>query len=274
MWDNHCRKANERDREFEERRRQRIEEERLKKLDADAKKFFVQEETKPTQKKEQPQQNVQQPTMLDFFNQNLGHYYRDKTAKKFNFPPNVIEEALTNTYKKECVQRMITPQLDSYTTNAISSVARWLSAESHTKGSLLLRGYAGVGKTTMLRAIKALFNGFGLGSKIMVKSAFDINDNVKDKEVFDKIKQVEFLLIDDLGQEHATIKDWGNERNPFEELISARYESLGQTIISTNLVVVDGRDQIEERYGLRVADRLREMCNTINYDPKQPSYRK
>lgn len=211
---------------------------------------------------------------MELFRSNLQQRcHRPQYAKKLNLPPAAIQEFLSVAYRQECSNRNIEPLMDNSTIATIASVSRWLSAESHTKGSLLLRGYVGVGKTTMLRAIRSLFLGLGLPA-FQIKSAFDINDLAKDKARFDELKNVDFLAIDDLGQEPATIKDFGNERNPFEEIISARYDRLRQTFISTNLVVVDGKDQIEERYGTRVADRIREMCNTYNYPPSQQSYRK
>lgn len=48
-------------------------------------------------------------------------------------------------------------------------------------------------------------------------------------------------------------------------------------LAATNLAVVQvnghATDEIETRYGQRIADRLRELCNTITYDGNQPSYR-
>lgn len=262
LWDHFYRQGQERD---------KAREEAWKKRKAEA---LQREQEKLQQPKqpEQPKKEVQPMTAMEIFQHNLSKRSLPQTAKKLNLPPAEIQQYLTIAYQKECTIRNMKPVMDAYTVSYINNVSRWLSAESHTKGSLLLRGYVGVGKTTMLCAIRSLFVGFGLQG-FQIKSAFDINALAKDKAAFDELKRAEFLGIDDLGQEPSTIKDYGNERNPFEELISARYDALRQTLISTNLVVVDGNDQIAERYGTRIADRLREMCNTINYDPNQKSYR-
>lgn len=199
-------------------------------------------------------------------------YRTAPTYRKVNMPPESIAEYLRVAYETECNARHRQMVLDNDTANTIAAVARWLSSETSTKGSLLLRGYVGVGKTTMLRSISTLFIGLGLGG-FRIVSAFNLAELAKDKDAFQGLCKSDYLGIDDLGQEPNTIKDFGNERSPFEELISARYDHLKQTLISTNLVIEGGRDQIADRYGTRVADRLREMCNTINYDPAQKSYR-
>ena len=70
-------------------------------------------------------------------------------------------------------------------------------------------------------------------------------------------------LFDDLGLEPTSIKYYGNEINPTAELMLDRYEvfvkSAKKTHITTNL---DAND-IAELYGLRIADRFREMFNVI-----------
>ena len=270
MWDNFMRQGLERDRQHEEERQR---------LKAEAELKAKQPENPTSQPQPQPQaqkkRDAEPLTLMQQFQRNLDMQRMPKTAKKLNLAPSQIEVLLTEAYIKECLDRNVAIDLknDKYTPWIISHVSRWLAAETHAKGSLLLRGNVGVGKTTMLRAIRMLFIGLGLPS-MTIKSAYEINELAKDKSSFDMLKAAEFLGIDDLGTEPSTIKDWGNERSPFEELISARYDRLKQTLITTNLVVVNGDDQIETRYSSRIADRLREMCNTINYDPNQESYRK
>ena len=259
MWDEFCKEGKERDRQREEARQQRMK---------------AKQET-TTQAQQQPQQaKVAKPILspMEMFKERISYRTAPK-YKKINLSPSTIAEYLRVAYINECSIRHTTAIMDNGTTSAIDNVARWLSAETNTKGSLIMRGYIGVGKTTMMRAICTLFTGIGIGG-FKIISAFELAELSKDREAFGQLKNADYLGIDDLGQEPNTIKDYGNERSPFEELISARYDRLKQTVISTNLVVVGDKDQITERYGSRVADRLREMCNTINYDPNLNSYRK
>lgn len=257
LWDNFCKQGKKRDEEREQARQQRK----------------AMREQEQTQSPEPPKPKPVQPTLspMERFKRSIA-YRTAPTYRKVNMPPDSIAEYLRVAYATECNARHRQMVLDSDTANTIAAVARWLSAETSTKGSLLLRGYVGVGKTTMLRSVSTLFIGLGLGG-FRIVSAFNLAELAKDKDAFRELCKSDYLGIDDLGQEPNTIKDYGNERSPFEELISARYDGLKQTIISTNLVIEGDRDQIAERYGTRVADRLREMCNTINYDPAQKSYR-
>lgn len=231
-------------------------------------------EQEQAQAPEPPKPKPVQPALspMERFKRSIA-YRTAPTYRKVNMPPDSIAEYLRVAYATECNARHRQMVLDTDTANTIAAVARWLSAETSTKGSLLLRGYVGVGKTTMLRSVSTLFIGLGLGG-FRIVSAFNLAELAKDKDAFRELCKSDYLGIDDLGQEPNTIKDYGNERSPFEELISARYDGLKQTIISTNLVIEGDRDQIAGRYGTRVADRLREMCNTINYNPSQKSYRK
>jgi len=255
LWDNFYKQGKKRDEEREQARQQRE----------------AMREQEQAQPPAPPKPKPIPLSPMERFRRSIA-YRTATTYRKVNLPPASIAQYLRVAYETECNARHQPMVMDNYTANTIEAVARWLSSESHTKGSLLLRGYVGVGKTTMLRSVSTLFIGLGLGG-FRIVSAFSLAELAKDKDAFQGLCKSDYLGIDDLGQEPNTIKDYGNERSPFEELISARYDGLKQTIISTNLVIEGGRDQIADRYGSRVADRLREMCNTINYDPAQKSYR-
>jgi DNA replication protein DnaC len=60
------------------------------------------------------------------------------------------------------------------------------------------------------------------------------------------------MVIDDLGVEYLDKN--GNFLQRLDELIDERYSNYRQTIITTNLNV----KAFKERYGERVADRIRE----------------
>lgn len=73
----------------------------------------------------------------------------------------------------------------------------------------------------------------------------------------------------DLGTEGEK-KNFGNTMNVMEHIIFQRYENklpFNHTHITTNL----DADEIESMYGIRVRDRLREMCNLLTL--KGPSWR-
>lgn len=71
------------------------------------------------------------------------------------------------------------------------------------------------------------------------------------------------VCFDDLGQEPAVIKRYGNDLSVMERILTKRYSAYvaGKCIthITSNLTP----DEVLERYGSRVSDRLREMMNYV-----------
>lgn len=80
------------------------------------------------------------------------------------------------------------------------------------------------------------------------------------------------VCFDDLGTEVSPSKAYGQEKNVLSEILMNRYENripYNLTHITTNLSAGD----LEAKYGIRVRDRLREMCNLITFDKKAKSRR-
>jgi DNA replication protein DnaC len=78
-------------------------------------------------------------------------------------------------------------------------------------------------------------------------------------------------FFDDLGAEPLG-KHMGNERNVMGEIIQIRHKKYPHyfTHFTSNLAM----DELESFYGARVADRLREMCNVIEYPSTAKSRRR
>lgn len=68
------------------------------------------------------------------------------------------------------------------------------------------------------------------------------------------LRTTSFLVIDDLGVERLDKQEIFQRF--FGALLNARYGAAGFTAITTNLTT----DEMQERYGARVYDRLRERC--------------
>lgn len=75
------------------------------------------------------------------------------------------------------------------------------------------------------------------------------------------------LGIDDLGTEPIEVLDYGNPLFPVIDLLTKRYEAQLFTFVTSNL----RPEEIRERYGVRIADRLNEMMFKIGFD--NPSFR-
>ncbi|HXG30881.1 MAG TPA: ATP-binding protein [Thermodesulfobacteriota bacterium] len=145
--------------------------------------------------------------------------------------------------------------------------------ESDRKKGFLLMGRAGLGKThlsigtiselTLQRGVKCLFKDFFyLLSEL--KEAYSLG--TPENEVLFPLIETEVLVIDELGKGKSN--EW--ELNILDQLISKRYNASKVTLITTNYIsreikqdVGDREDILENRVGDRIASRLYEMCEFI-----------
>lgn len=80
------------------------------------------------------------------------------------------------------------------------------------------------------------------------------------------------ICIDDVGTE-SDGKHYGKIKNVITEVILNRYDNRlpgNMTHVTTNL----NTEEIEQRYGTRVRDRMREMFNLLAFNVEAPSRRK
>ena len=136
-------------------------------------------------------------------------------------------------------------------------VADYFATKDNTKG-LLLFGPNGTGKTTaMAPYIKGMWNGSAIDYAGVI--AANGRDYISKYSMHD-------MYIDDLGREPQTVKSFGDEIMAIHDLIHFRYQifqKLGyKTHISTNLSF----KEIEERYGVAIADRIKEMCEVMVFN--------
>jgi DNA replication protein DnaC len=164
---------------------------------------------------------------------------------------------------------------DEATKAQTAEVAKWLISPSSAPG-LLLCGNVGNGKTSMALAITWLIHyvteielGYSKAKSPHIYHAKEIcriySENLK---VFDEIVNDPMIIIDDLGDEPTEQMHYGTIITPVIDLIEERYNRRVMTIATTNL----GAKDLQDKYGLRIRDRLRESMQMVVY--KQPSYRK
>lgn len=132
------------------------------------------------------------------------------------------------------------------------NVVSWLE-DNHGKG-LLCIGNCGRGKTMMCyRVIPVLINHF-MQRIVNCYNAVDINDNIDD------IKHKTLICIDDIGTEGNYMK-YGVRREPFGELIDAAEKEGKLLLLTTNCTI----DELTNRYGIRVVDRLKRITRVIHF---------
>lgn len=142
--------------------------------------------------------------------------------------------------------------------------SRWLSED--LKPGILLYGNYGAGKTTMGKAIAELLNNLGYPMRSI--TARDIaNLAAIDPEAFNSLKRENKLYIDEVGREPLVAKNYGNDKNPFIEMLEFRYDKQLFTVLTANLT----DEEIVDRYGPYIDERIAENFEKINYENK--SYR-
>lgn len=144
------------------------------------------------------------------------------------------------------------------------------------KGLLLIGGY-GCGKTSMMRALQKIGRMIydKNGSTIMWFRIISCNglvneyeglENAKDKESFIKKYVSGEVYFDDFGTENIA-SNFG-KRNLLKDILEERYMKGNKCHLTSNLSL----DEIAEKYGGRVYDRMQEMFNIIVWEGE--SFRK
>jgi len=161
-------------------------------------------------------------------------------------------------------------------TSAIQLIPDWLE---NGKQSLLISGGVGNGKTTIASALKNSHNDSckdnlreeNIAKYVTARQIIGMAMQGRETKTSQTLKSLHDcygLIIDDLGIEQAEINNYGTIETPVIELLEKRYEKRLPTIITTNLDM----EQIKEKYGIRIHDRIIEQYSIIGLNQK--SFRK
>lgn len=137
------------------------------------------------------------------------------------------------------------------------------------KNGLLLTGSYGTGKTHLAASIANELMARGKTVICMtmidmlgkIKSSFERRELHED-EIMDKYKQVQLLIIDDLGSEQPS--EWGICK--IYTIVNARYEAYMPTIFTTNYGGTELINRMtppkggDPRNAEKTVDRINEMC--------------
>lgn len=194
-------------------------------------------------------------------------------------PVKDLANAIFASYAAQTRARGAEVIRDEATLGVIHDAARWL-ADPEGKPGLMLQGVCGNGKTTLMMAIVdivGLLYDSARGSQTKRFEVWDARQIARlayreDEAELHRLRTVELLAIDDLGEEPAEIIRYGMTHTPVKDLLLERYKRNGMTIVTTNLINSPGKPRFSEHYGERVADRFREMMHRIVF--LNPSYRK
>lgn len=201
------------------------------------------------------------------------------TRFSLDIPERDAANGIYAAVRAEVAQRGKDLIFDADTRSHIEKAARWMT-NPEGKFGLLLMGTPGNGKTSMLYAIARLIafvteetNGYSKRQSVNIVTAREItrlcaSEDESDRKAYNSLYTEKMLGIDDLGEEPREVMVWGRIEQPLEQLLSSRYAKQQFTIITTNL----DKKLLEEKYGVRIYDRFKEMMDIITFT--NPSYRK
>ncbi len=138
---------------------------------------------------------------------------------------------------------------------------------------IILMGSTGVGKTVYLNAL-SLMMGYSNQFRFKIYTGFEMERvyqlDVSHSDVYplDKALKSKMFGMDDIGEEHASIKRYGTEINVGIDTLTQRHQLCVNkgyvTFATTNL----NADMIAKKYGARIESRIHEMFNMIGVTGK------
>ncbi len=134
---------------------------------------------------------------------------------------------------------------------------------------IIFMGATGTGKTVILKTLNLLFK-YVHNRKMKIYTGREIEriymiPKVEDRSKYLLEQAMNFKLfgIDDIGEEHASVKVYGTEINVGVEVLTHRhleYVDKGHlTFITTNL----NAEMFAKKYGARIESRIHEMANLV-----------
>lgn len=149
--------------------------------------------------------------------------------------------------------------------NAVCDYIENLDANLQTGHGLMLIGPVGTMKTTMAVAVlrELIEREPNQGYFIPMVSLLDQLNEERDSRshiLEDRIRHTRLLVLDDLGAEY----DHAWVAAKIDSIITERYNRMKSTIVTSNL----RRDEIRDRYQMRIFDRLKSTNRLITFAGK------
>lgn len=148
---------------------------------------------------------------------------------------------------------------------AVKDYIRNMDDNLHMGRGLMLIGPVGTGKTTMaVAALRELIEKEpNQGYFIPMVSLLDQLNEERDSRshiLEERIRHTRLLVLDDLGAEY----DHAWVAAKIDAIITERYNRMKSTIVTSNL----RRDEIRDRYQMRIFDRLKSTSKLITFAGK------
>jgi DNA replication protein DnaC len=129
---------------------------------------------------------------------------------------------------------------------------------------ILLHGPIGTGKTYLMHALKVFADAASIGYRqFALVNALDVANRMRGNiEALYAYQKGDFCF-DDIGQEPQHITHFGDKLAVMEQLIGQRYDSFTKGKNITHMTSNLQPHEIQNRYGSRVFDRIREMFTPV-----------
>lgn len=199
----------------------------------------------------------------------------DGQSVKYDFPKILVyldakgKLLFGNRFKIYNSDKEILLKLCSYFINDPINCKKY---EIDSNKGLLLSGPVGCGKTSLM---KLLPNLVPYQRKYVVMPCRNIvfAFNHLGYKTIEDYGESGIFCFDDIGVE-PTGRHYGKDCNVIGEILLSRYELFLHTPLKTHGTTNLNADELEERYGVRVRSRLRELFNLIAFDHNTPDKRK
>lgn len=173
---------------------------------------------------------------------------------------HLIKGTSENTYGKKLLLNDQTLPLLKTICFFLSRDARFETELSYDlKKGLLLRGDAGLGKTYLVKCA-----GNNELNPVLILSMLEITHEIKaEGEYKIEMGKDKILYLDDVGTEEPVVNHYGTKITFFKNFIEGYYlnrRPFQNLMFSTN----NSFQEMEEKYGVRVRSRIRDMFNIIN----------
>lgn len=206
-----------------------------------------------------------------------GREYLDRFSKEPTYRREISEIELKQHILEACEAKAATQDRvfmwDTITAWTVRNMMYYFgnhpACEWPLNKGLLLFGTVGVGKTWMFEIFRDISRKYLKAGRKNFKmttcrNLYDVYKNEGKEAARAKYGKGNWCF-DDLGNEPVEHKDYGNSVLPVEEIMILRDSEFSNgywfTFISTNLSL----EEIRDRYGLRMFDRLMRMCHPVEW---------
>ena len=151
--------------------------------------------------------------------------------------------------------------------------------ELDIKKGLIVCGTVGTGKTLSFRIMQKVFGSINIVSTRHIIREY-MADGVKVLDRYGRksfsenergnieLKKPIHYCFDDMLLEEVNAKFYGNNQNIMAEILLDRYDMFVRHGMKTYATTNGDMKLLEDNYGTRVRDRIREMCNIVSLTGK------